>query len=356
MATISKLDKKSGTRYKAIIRKDGRIVKTKTFTRKRDAKLWAQRIESDQETLTALGSPGAAIKVENLATEYLDQWTGRDSGHPNKIAWWVKRIGHKRLIDVTRELAHTELKKFASEPARRYDGHKLTGYRTKSLGRQRAPATINRMKAAGSSLFRYAVGQNYIPTNPFRGIPALSENNKRQRFLSEDERQRLLEVCKSSEWDRLYLLVLMALTTGCRQGELLGLTWDRIDFKEATAYLPRTKNGEPRTVPLPNMTLAELQKVREIGSGLLFPSELKPNSAFEFRKHWDRALVDAGIEDFRFHDLRHSAASMLVNMGIPLYTVGQILGHKNQQTTARYAHLSIETKRQAVDKLSSLEW
>ena len=143
----------------------------------------------------------------------------------------------------------------------------------------------------------------------------------------------------------------MALTTGARLGELLGLHWDEIDFKERTTLLIDTKNGESRTLTIPESTMVELQQFREVGSGLVFPSPTKFRKPFEFRKHWHKAMVDAGIEGFRFHDLRHSCASMLVMNGATLYEAGQVLGHKSQQTTARYAHLSVDHKQALTDRI-----
>ena len=95
----------------------------------------------------------------------------------------------------------------------------------------------------------------------------------------------------------------------------------------------------------------ELQRFREVGSGLVFPSPTLWRKPFEFRKHWVKAKAEAGIENFRFHDLRHSAASMLVMNGATLYETAQVLGHKSTQTTARYAHLSVEHKQALTDRI-----
>jgi integrase len=143
----------------------------------------------------------------------------------------------------------------------------------------------------------------------------------------------------------------MSLTTGARMGELFGLHWDEIDFKERTTLLIYTKNGESRILTIPESTMDELQRFREIGSGLLFPSPTRFRKPFEFRKHWHKAMVDAGIEGFRFHHLRHSCASMLVINGATLYETAQVLGHKSTQTTARYAHLSVDHKQALTDRI-----
>jgi integrase len=208
------------------------------------------------------------------------------------------------------------------------------------------------MRACLSSIFRYAIKeQSYLSANPVAQVPSRTEKNKRTRFLSDEERNALLTACHESDWNKLYLLVLMALTTGARLGELLGLHWDEIDFKERTTLLIDTKNGDSRILTIPESTINELQRFREVGSGLVFPSPTKFRKPFEFRKHWHKAMADAGIEGFRFHDLRHSCASMLVMNGATLYEAGQVLGHKSQQTTARYAHLSTGHKQALTDRI-----
>lgn len=102
---------------------------------------------------------------------------------------------------------------------------------------------------------------------------------------------------------------------------------------------------------LPPAVMVELHRFREVGTGLIFPSPTKWRKPFKFRKHWLKALEQAGINNFRFHDLRHSAASMLVMNGATLYETAQILGHKSTQTTARYAHLSVEHKQALTDRI-----
>lgn len=348
MASIKKLD--NPTRYRVRIKRNGRV-KSKTFTTHRAATTWAKRVENDTELMEALALPGAGLTYAECAREYLDQWQGRDAGLPKRLDYWIRSIGDMRLSDITADVIRTQLKEYASGKVQRWNGPNVTGYKLRTTNKKRQPSTINRMKAAGSTVMKFAIKEGYLNDNPFRKVPGLTENKGRQRYLSDDERQALFKAVEHAAWPKMKLLVLMALTTGCRQSELLGLRWSDIDFKARTAYLARTKNGDPRLVPIPNITIDELLKFREVGKGLVFPSVIKPKRPFEFRKHWAKALAEAGIENFRWHDLRHSAASMLVNNGVDLYTVGQVLGHRSQQTTARYAHLSIESKQAAVDSV-----
>jgi integrase len=143
---------------------------------------------------------------------------------------------------------------------------------------------------------------------------------------------------------------LLALTTGARQGELLALRWEDIDFNKRTATLQETKNSETRLLTLPTPSITELMKFRAT-KGLVFPGKNDSNS-YNFRKPWRKALAEAKVTNFRFHDLRHSAASYLVMSGATLHQTAEVLGHKSIETTRRcYAHLSTEHKKELTDRV-----
>ena len=204
-----------------------------------------------------------------------------------------------------------------------------------------------------SAIFKYAVERGYLKKNPVRGISIKATPNKIVRYLSDIERERLIEACLKSTWPKLYLLVLLAITTGMRRSELINLRWSDIDFESSIAYLADTKNGEPRLNPIPEIAMKELKKFRRVGNGLVFPSPAKPDKPFEFIKQWKIALNKAGIEKFRFHDLRHTAASYLVMGGATLHDAAEILGHKSTETTKRYAHLSTQHKLEVANRVMS---
>lgn len=348
MATIAKIQKPSGIRYKAIIKADGRILKTKTFTRKADAKKWAQGIEADQERMEALDTAGAVMTLSTLADEYMKQYSGKDTNIPGRMAFWYRYLGTKKLIDITTREVRDLLNGFAEgrcnipiDPDKRA---------TRKPG-PRAPATVNRMKAAISTLLSFAMREGFLNRNVAQSVAHRTESNAIVRWLSDDERERLLAACKKSPWPRLHPLVTMALTTGARRGELLKLTWADIDFDKGLATCRDTKNGDPRILPLPRTTQAVLKPFRGIGSALVFPSERIPTKPMEFRKLWNTALEQAGIENFRFHDLRHSAASYLVMNGATLHETAEVLGHRSVQTTKRYAHLSTQHKAELTERI-----
>lgn len=343
MATIARIARQGGTVYKAIVKRGGRVLKTKTFARKTDAKDWARRLEADRQRLEALGSPGASLTFAQLAAEYLAGYTGRSASRPAEVRWWAERLGSKRLTDISTDDIRQALDGFAQGRARRAGKRTVTGCVVVETARQRAPATVNRRKACVSAVFKFANQRGYLSDNPARRIAIRPEHNRRERFLSPDERRQLLDACRSAPWPRLYLFALLALTTGCRRGELEGLEWQDIDFVRRIFQLRRTKNGDGRVVPFPTVAAEELLKFRA-RAGRVFEGR-------SIETPWRRMLAAAGIENLRIHDLRHDAASSLINAGTDLYTVGQILGHRSTQTTARYAHLAVERKQVVIDQV-----
>jgi integrase len=144
--------------------------------------------------------------------------------------------------------------------------------------------------------------------------------------------------------------VLLAITTGARKGELVNLKWLDVNLARQTAYVKTTKNGQPKVLPLTDKVLAELIRFKDQDQELIFNSEIKPDKPYEFYKLWKRALEQAEIEDFRFHDLRHTTASYLAQSGASLLEIADVLGHKQIQMTKRYAHLCIDHKKKLIKK------
>jgi integrase len=214
---------------------------------------------------------------------------------------------------------------------------------TTMRGGLRAPATVNRTFAYLSAVFSTAAKEwQWIESNPLRSIRQLSEPRGRTRFLSDDERAKLLAACRESALPELYLLVVLALSTGARRGEIEWLRWKDVDLGRATATLHDTKNGETRTLHLAGPALELLTargKVRRIDSDLVF-ARADGQGPLASEKHWRLARTAADLKDFRFHDLRHSAASYLAMNGATLAEIAAVLGHKTLAMVKRYSHLS----------------
>jgi integrase len=192
------------------------------------------------------------------------------------------------------------------------------------------------------SLLPLMNGNGYMKT-PAKKVKKPTEPDGRVRFLDDDERQRLLVACKESSSDWLYMCVILALSSGMRQAELMGLKWQDVNLKDGFLILHKTKNGTKRRVPLSGLGLSLLQehaKVRRLDTPLLFPSERNPQKPIALRSAFDYALQRAEVENFHWHDLRHCTASYLAMNGASLAEIAEILGHKTLAMVKRYSHLS----------------
>ena len=183
-----------------------------------------------------------------------------------------------------------------------------------------------------------------LPTNPLRDVRLpVKVNNARLRYLTPEEMDRLLAVCPP----HLKPIVITGLHTGMRKSEIVNLRWDQVNLEERFLLLPYTKNGDQRGIPLtPTMvdllrTIQAEQHQAALPSPWVFPNSKtgKPYRP-DFDSAWYRALRRAEIEDFRFHDLRHTTASYLRMAGVDLLTIQEILGHRDIKMTARYAHVA----------------
>jgi integrase len=346
MASIIKLEGKKGVTYKVVIRRKGFDTITRNFPTCKAAKDWARDTEGNHDRMTRLGGSGSRLTLADAIDKYALQYDGKDKSVPQKLAYWKERLGLWKLTEIARQTVAEELDKLRNDPALQ----PLRKHDPRSTDRQRSQATVNRYLSTLSQVFSLAQDKGLIETNPCRGIRRGGEKSRFGRALSNQERDKLLEQCKASGWDRLQLLVTMALSTGARCGELFSLTWNDIDVKKGIAKLAETKNGSPRYLPLIPSVLEQVKALpRPIDSTVcLFPSETNPHKSYYsgFRKHWDKALQDAGIDNFRFHDLRHSAASFLTEKGVPLVAVAEILGHKTMAMVQRYSH--VHTKQKAL--------
>jgi len=183
-----------------------------------------------------------------------------------------------------------------------------------------------------------------LKANPLRSVKRLKEPPGRLRYLTQQEMAGLVEACSP----HLKPIVVTALHTGMRKSEILGLKWRDIDFRAKTITVHRTKNNEPRVIPLHHTLYDALHQLpRPLHSAYVCCHE-NGERYDEVKRSFKSACRKAGIADFRFHDLRHTFASHLVLNGINLKTVQYFPGHKDIRMTLRYAHLSGEHLQAAV--------
>lgn len=327
------------------------------------------------------GDPAQAKKRSKAATfrDYLAQTYGpwlKANRKDGQATWdrlarnFDRELGGKPLPDITPWL--------------------VDKWRSKRIKAGRATTTVNRDMGALKAALNRAVDWDIIEANPIAKVrPYKTDKKGRVRYLSSEEEKRLRDALKAresrlrderksaNEWrekrgypampdlegrpfvDHVRPLVLLALNTGLRRGELFGLKWNDIDMGSGVLTVGGggAKSGQTRHVPLNDEARTVLKQWRECvgkSSGLVFPGR-GGRRLDNIRKAFQGIVSAAEIDNFRFHDLRHTFASNLVMAGVSLYVVKELLGHSTIQMTERYAHLNPNEKQNAVAKLAGTE-
>ena len=230
---------------------------------------------------------------------------------------------------------------FGSHPAEELTPKEIEYRLAKEAEKEQwAPSTFNHYRSLLSLSYRLGILNRKVTANPARSVPHRREDNNRVRFLTVEEEKRLRKVVEA-EWASHLPEFDLAINTGLRKGSQYGLTWDMVDWKSRMLNIPRTKNEEPNHVPLNDAALAALRVVHDQGEarGRVFQSA-RTGAPLENGRHWfEDAVREAGIRNFRWHDLRHTFASRLRMKGAPLEDIADLLGHKSLTMTRRYAHL-----------------
>ena len=343
MARISARVLKSGIpSYTAEIRLQGYPHTSKTFRTKTEAKKWAKLKEVQMLEGKYNGTPLSTQKrLKDAIKRFLESprtnksWLKQKRNKP-MLKFWQKELGHHRLADLRAAMIVEKRDKLSLG---------LT-YRKKL----RSPATCNRYISGLSVILQLCVEEwGWLEQNPARRIRRFPESEGSTRILTDEERFKLLKACHSTP--DLYDIVLLALNTGARRSELEGLRWGEVDLKEEMVTFRKTKNGKDRTIPLSQEASEVLKarlRARIIGRGeWVFPSP-NLNAPRDFYKTFMRALDKAGVTEFRFHDLRHTAGSYLAIEGVSERYIAEILGHKTLEMVKRYTHLRPEHLRDAV--------
>lgn len=236
-------------------------------------------LPSDRPKLVP-GCRDADICVKAVIDAYMAAYRGRDSSRLQRLTFWVDTVGELKLSELTDDEVFASLEGLAARHGRYFAGLDADGEPIlKAKKRPLSAATLNRYQAALSSVLTWATRQRITPRgwqNPCKLVALRPENNGIVRFLSDDERIALLAACRRSVWPRLYLLVLLALTTGARRGELEALTWQQVDFERSLATVDRSKNGDKKVLPLVTAVLEEMRRFQGHPSSLLFPSKRRP--------------------------------------------------------------------------------
>ena len=320
MATFRK---RGPYQWQAQVRKKGQPLQTKTFETRALAEQWARAIEVEIDKGVFVSRAEAeSTTLKELFERYLAEVTPRKKGAASE----TNRLHALMRLPL----------------ARRYvagiRGMDIARFRDERL-RKVTPSTVKRDLVLLGHVFEVARKEWGIHAhNPVRDIRLPADNRPRDRRLQAGEEARLLEACREARNPWLLPIVQLALETAMRQGELIRLHWEHIDLNRRTAHLPDTKNGESRTVPL---STTAVQVLRTLPRSL--HGQVSPGVTTEaIKRAYIRAVRRAGINDLRFHDLRHEATTRLFEKGLNIMEVATITGHKDLRMLRRYTHLKAE--------------
>ena len=323
MATITKTQSDT---FKVQIRKIGIPAITKTCKTKAEALKWARLIESEIDRGVFIDRTEAdKTTIGELIDRYIQEVTPLKKSAKND---------RQRMLFLKKYFGHYKASQLQSKH--------IAIYRDKRLAEGKQGSTVIKEIGSMSHLLDISIKDWGIPLvfNVATLVRKPKQAKGRDRRLIDDEELILLQAAKNSKSPLLAPIITLALETGMRLGELLSLDWINIDLRKQTAFLPITKNGESRTVPLSKKAIETLQAIpRKINDSRVFWTWKQPDS-FEYT--WRRMLNNTNIQDLRFHDLRHEACSRFFERGFNIMETAHISGHKTLQQLKRYTHLKTE--------------
>jgi len=348
MGTIREYKKADGSiSFHAEVRLRGYPTQRDNFRTKNLAKKWIQDTESAiRDGRHYKTSEAKRHTVGELIDRFIAQWLTKNPKSQAKqvalLTWWKNRIGHLLLADLTPSIIAEARDALMGESTRR-----------KKL---RSSSTTNRYLASFSKALSVAVKEwGWIDDSPMRKVSKPREAPSRDRYLSLEEKDRLLAACKESANSNLYPLVCLSILTAMRFGELIRLKWEDIDFTLRSITLRETKNGDCRVIPL---TQAAENIFKSCGSyekgasGMIFKSERRNNrtGVISIRKAFQKALQVSDIKGFRWHDLRRTAGSYMAMAGATQGELMEILGHRSHAMTRVYSKFSQHHIRNIMEK------
>lgn len=323
MASFSKT--KFGT-YRVQVRRTGIPAISQTFKTKELALTWAHKIEYELDTGIYLSKDDTErITFAELATRYINEVSPTKKGHQQEAYRLGKIIG---------EFKHFRIHQVKSMH--------IAAYRDKLLKQGYAAASVLNDLSTISQVFEMSIKEWGIPlpNNPCRNIKKPKVNNQRSRTLSIDEEAVLLHYATQSKSKLLPHLITLALETGMRLGELLSLTWNHVYLDRRFVYLPDTKNGTSRSVPLSSKAIKAFRNIKKHPDTSRVFWTWTHNRAVQ--TVWQRICLKAGIEDLHFHDLRHEATTRLSAKLPNILELSSVTGHKDLRMLKRYYHPKAE--------------
>ena len=324
---------------------DGKKIRESVGTNKRAAQKALESIKGEiAQDKYSLKSDTRSPKFEDYAKVYLEY------SKANKRSYETDVTMFKALTAFFKGYKLSKISSFLIEKYRIERSKKVTRMSKKPI----AKSTINRELATLKAFFNRAIADGKADVNPFYTkdgklkVKLSKDVVEKERILSYDEIGKLLYECV----DHLKPIVVIALNTGMRLREILYLKWNDIDFNRKIIVIiqSNSKNKKTRKIPMNSMVSEALQGIKG-KSEYVFCNAETGEPYHSIKTSFGKALKRAGLEGVRFHDLRHTAATMMVTSGVDIVTVQQILGHSDIKMTARYTHPTTETKMSAVNSL-----
>lgn len=372
------INNKYGKSYKGIARVNGRVIETKTFrikgnqdkTTYNKAYLWAADIEKQYKEGTYRKKEKCTnFTVKQAIEKYIADGNPKVKNEKDKkkiinaLEWFKKEIGNIPI----KSLERSDIKTCRDKLRKKHKEVPIKGSpgKGKKTNEFISESTVKHYIYYFSAFLTHCVGEyEILDRNPIHNaILKLGKSNARERWLKFlVERQTLLEECRNKDYE-LYICALFALTVGARKSEILTLTWENTDLENKAIYFLDTKNGENRTVPMPDILLKELQelkklnKVVKIKDNYLFKTPKgKPNYGLIEKLYPD--VVQAwgkktGYEKITFHGLRHTYTSIAAMLGINLLIIQKTVGHKTSTVTGGYTHVDCESLRKPINEIAN---
>ncbi|MGB7294207.1 MAG: tyrosine-type recombinase/integrase [Candidatus Aminicenantales bacterium] len=301
---------------------------------KREAEARAEAIRCDiRRDPYNFGRKKLEVLFEDQAKEFMELHSKQ-----NKRSWARDEISLAHLKDFFKG-------KYLSE----ISPDLIEKYRLKRKADGISLSTINRELACLKTLFGKAIEWEKCETNPARKVKKFRENGVKERILTIDEMRRLIDAASLA----IRPVLVTALNTGMRKNEILSLRWSNVDLLKGYILIEDSKSGRSRKIPMNGQVLEALGGLKQ-GGEFIFANSGTGTHIKDVKTAFWGACRRAKIKDLRFHDLRHTAATRMIEAGIDLVTVSRILGHASIQMTMRYAHPTPENMRRAVEKLGEV--
>lgn len=343
--------------YRAYVRREGFASKSKVCKKKSEADDWLRNNEAD----STLQKAGTGQLLKDLIEDFMLAPPGRGTRYwtAGHLDFWRVQLGNMRVREISRGDINAAKAKLQNKPALRSTpgGSKITGTKI-------TPATINRYLASLSSVFNFAMEREIVDVHPMKGgkVSKLKESAGRTRILTAEEEARLLTAAKASTWPMLALFVRVCLTTAARRSEVLNLRWRDLRLEDSIAVLGKTKNDQPRALPLVSdvkAALAAAAKVKPLHSDYVFYNPKDPSKPMNPDAVWRKCREDAGLLNDRddpldrvyLHTTRHTGVTKMLKGGANLAQAAVVSGHKTLAMLKRYEHLAAADSVELAERL-----